>query len=128
MRAARISYKGHLIGEIHSDGQTAFCNCYNKAITYRKMPQSMWADGRFDRVTWLGVFNGVDGLGLHEDEVVGICPDNGVGLVIEVTIDAKDVSPVYVICYYDGSMMTQYVNVGDVNRLRVRIEDVSQEV
>lgn len=88
----------------------------------------MWADGRFDRVTWLGVFNGVDGLGLHEDEVVGICPDNGVGLVIEVTIDAKDVSPVYVICYYDGSMMTQYVNVGDVNRLRVRIEDVSQEV
>lgn len=67
MRGARIFYKGYLIGEIHSDGQTDYCNCYNKTIEYRNVPQSMWVtpvlDGRFDNIGRSGV---------HEDGSVEV--------------------------------------------------------
>lgn len=123
MRAARISYKGHLIGEIHSDGQTAYCNWYNKIIEYRNVPQSMWVmptlDGRFDDISKSGVY---------EDGSVEVFPRDGVGLVIEVTVYVKDVSPIYVIWYRDESAMVRYSDMRDVSRLRVRVEDVSLEV
>lgn len=123
MRAARISYKGHLIGEIHSDGQTAYCNCYNKTIEYRKVPQSMWVtpvlDGRFDNI---------DKSGVHEDGFVEVSSQDDIGLVIEVTVDAEDVSSIYLIWYRDECVMVRYSNMGDVSRLRVRVKDVSQEV
>ena len=123
MRAARISYKGHVIGEIHSDGQTAYCNCYNKTIEYRKVPQSMWVtpvlDGRFDDINKSGV---------HEGGSVEVSSRDDVGLVIEVTVDAEDVNPIYVIWYRDERVMVRYSDMGDVSRLRVRVENVSQEV
>lgn len=123
MRAARISYKGHLIGEIYSDGQTAYCNCYNEIIEYRNVPQSMWVtpvlDGRFDNVGRSGI---------HEDGSVEVSSRDDVGLVIEVTVHVKDVSPIYMIWYRDERVMVRYSDMGDVGCLRVRIEDVSQEV
>ena len=123
MRIARISYKGHLIGEILSDGQIAYCNCYNKTIEYRKVSQSMWVtpvlDGRFDNVSRSGVY---------EDGSVEVSSQDGVGLVIEVTVDAKDISPIYLIWYRDEKVVVRYSDVRDVGHLRVRIEDVSQEV
>lgn len=123
MRAARISYKGHLIGEIHSDGQTAYCNCYNEIIEYRNVPQSMWVtpvlNGRFDNIGKSGVY---------EDGSVEVFPRDGVGLVIEVTVHVKNVSPIYVIWYRDESAMVWYSDMRDVSRLRVRVEYVSLEV
>lgn len=123
MRAARISYKGHLIGEIHSDGQTAYCNYYNKTIEYRNVPQSMWMtlvlDSRFDNIGKSDIY---------EDGSVEVFPRDGVGLVIEVTVHVKDVSPIYVIWYRDESVMVRYSDMRDVSRLRVRVEDVGQEV
>ena len=123
MKRVAISYRGHVIGEIHSDGLTAFCNCYNKAITYRNVPKSMWVspvlDGRFDNIDKSGVF---------EDGSIEVFPREDVSLVIEATIDAKDVSPIYVIWYHDESVMVRYADMGDVSRLRIRVEDVSQEV
>ena len=122
MRAARISYKGHLIGEIHSDGQTAYCNYYNEIIEYRNVPQSMWVtltlDGRFDDISKSGVY---------EDRSVEVSSRDDVGLVIEVTVYLKDVSPIYVIWYRDESVMVRYSDMRDVSRLRVRVEDVSLE-
>lgn len=43
-------------------------------------------------------------------------------------MDAEDVSPIYVIWYRDEGVMVRYSDMGDVSRLRVRIENVSQEV
>lgn len=123
MRTARISYSGHVIGEIRSDGQTAYCNCYNKTVGYRNVPQSMWVtpvlDGRFDSIGRSGVY---------EDGSVEVFPRDGVGLVIEVTVDAGDVSPLYVTWYCDERVMVRYSDMRDAGRLRVRVEDVSQEV
>ena len=119
----RISYRGHVIGEIHSDGQTAYCNWYNKTIEYRNVPQSMWVtpvlDGRFDNIGRSGIY---------EDGSVEVFSRDDVGLVIEVTVDAEDVSPIYVIWYRDESVMVRYSDTRDVNRLRIRVENVSQEV
>ena len=123
MKRVVISYRGHFIGEIHSDGLTAFCNCYNKTITYRNVPKSMWVtpvlDGRFDNIGRSGVY---------EDGSIEVYPRDEVGIVIEVTIDANDVSSVYIIWYRDESVMVRYSDMGDVSRLRIRVEDVSQEV
>ena len=122
MRAARISYKGHLIGEIHSDGQTAYCNWYNEIIEYRNVPQSMWVtptlDGRFDNIGKSGVY---------EDGSVEVSSRDDVGLIIEVTVHVKDVSSIYVTWYRDERVIVRYSDMGDVGRLRVRVENVSQE-
>lgn len=120
MRAARISYKGRLIGEIYSDGQTAYCNCYNEIIEYRNVPQSMWVmpvlDGRFDDIGKSGV---------HEDGSVEVSSQDDVGLIIEVAVCVEDVSPIYVIWYRDERVMVRYSDMGDVSSLRVRVENVS---
>lgn len=121
MRRARISYKGQFIGEIYSDGLTAYCNCYNKTITYRNVPKSMWVtpilDGRFDNIGKSGVY---------EDGSVEVFPKDDVGLVIEVTVDAESVSPVYVIWYRDESVMVRYADLRDIKRIKMRVEDVEK--
>lgn len=123
MKRVVISYRGHFIGEIHSDGLTAFCNCYNKTITYRNVSKFMWVppvlDGRFDNIGKSFV---------REDGFVEVSSQDEVGLVIEVTVDAEDVSPVYVTCYRDGEIKVRYATIRDVSHLRVRVEDVSREV
>ena len=122
MKRVVISYKGYVIGEIHSDGLTAFCNCYNKVITYTNVSRFIVPpvlDGRFDNIGKSGV---------HEDGSVEVFRQDEVGLVIEVTVDAEDVSPLYVTCYRDGEIEVRYAAIRDVSRLRARVEDVSEEV
>lgn len=120
MRAARISYKGRLIGEIYSDGQTAYCNCHNKTLEYRKVPQSMWMtpvlDGRFDNIGKSGVY---------EDGSVDVSSQDDVGLVIEIMVHVKEVSPIYMIWYRDEGVIVRYSDMRDVSQLRVKVEDVS---